>query len=86
MKGVFTAMKDTLCEFTDLRLPRKVQLRRLKRVIEHELTQPQREILLAIYVDEKTQTELARERGVCCSTVCRTLHRAEDRLRRYLRY
>ena len=39
-----------------------------------------------IYVDEKTQTELARERGGCCSTVCRTLHRAEDRLRRYLRY
>lgn len=52
----------------------------------HELTPLQREILTAVYYDGKTQAELARERGVNPSTIHRTLHRAEDRLRRFLRY
>lgn len=67
-------------------LPRQVQLRRLQRVIERELTDVQREILLAYYFQRKTMDEIAREREICKSSVCRTLHRAENRVRRCLRY
>jgi RNA polymerase sigma factor (sigma-70 family) len=54
--------------------------------MREELTQLQRETLLAYYFQEKSITEIAEERGVNKSTVCRTLHRAETKLRRYLKY
>jgi len=73
-------------EYSDVRLPRQVQLRRVERVIRDELTPSQREVLLAVYYGGKTQAQVAKERGVSRSTVCRTLHRAETRLRRFLRY
>ena len=79
-------MKNILSEFSDPYLPRNVQLRRLRSVMERELTPTQREILCAVYYDGKTQRQVAHERGVSCSTVCRTLHRAERRLQRFLRY
>lgn len=80
-------MKNTLFDgYEGPRLPRQVQLKRLRRVIEMELTQGQREVLIAYYFQEKTMAEIARERGVCRSSICRTLHRAEDRVRRCLRY
>lgn len=80
-------MKNTLFEgYEGPRLPRQVQLKRLRRVIESELTQVQREILVAYYFQSKTMEQIARERGICRSSVCRTLHRAEDRVRRCLRY
>ena len=78
--------KATLCEFSDIRLPREVQLRRMERVIAQELTACQREILTAVYFGGKTQTQLAAERGVSRSSICRTLARAQERLQRYLRY
>lgn len=68
------------------RLPKEVQRQRLNRVIQQELTQIQREILLAYYIQELTIPQIARERGVNKSTVCRTLHRAENKLQRFLRY
>ena len=68
------------------RLPKEVQLKRVQRVIREELTPIQREVLLAYYFQEKNITEIAAERGVNKSTVCRTLHRAEGKLRRYLKY
>ena len=34
----------------------------------------------------QTLTQIAADRGVNKSTVCRTLKRAEDKLRRYLKY
>lgn len=73
-------------DYSGPRLPRSVQLQRLHRVIEAELTQNQREILIAYYFQDKNMSQIARERGVCVSTVCRTLHRAEKRVRRCLRY
>ena len=79
-------MKNILFEYSDIRLPREVQLRRIRKVIENELTPTQRDVVLGIYFEQKTQTQIAQERGVCRSTVCRTLHRAEHRLRRCLRY
>lgn len=61
-------------------------MRRMERVIHSELTELQRDVLLAVYYGGKTQAEIAQERGVSRSTVCRTLHRAERRLQRFLRY
>jgi DNA-directed RNA polymerase specialized sigma24 family protein len=58
----------------------------MKRVIESELTPLQRETIIAYYFQQKNICCIARERGVHKSTVCRTLHRAEARVRRHLKY
>lgn len=79
-------MKNILSDFSDPYLPRSVQIRRMRSVMERELTQAQREILCAVYYEGKTQRQIAQERGVSCSTICQTLHRAEQRLQRFLRY
>lgn len=68
------------------RLPKQVQLQRVQRVIKEELTELQRETLFAYYFREMTVSQIALERGVNKSTVSRTLHRAENKLKRYLRY
>ena len=80
-------MKNILYEgYLGPRMPRQVQLQRVQRVIREELTPLQRETLLAYYFQEQTIPQIAAERGVHKSTVSRTLHRAEDKLRRYLKY
>ena len=80
-------MKSTPYEgYLGPRLPKKVQMDRVRAVIREELTEKQRQVLLAYYFEEKTIVAIAAELGVNKSTVCRTLHRAEDRLRRFLRY
>ena len=80
-------MKSTLYEgYQGIRLPKEIQIKRVQRVIQEELTPCQREILIAYYIHDMTMTQIARERGVHKSTVSRTLHRAEAKLRRYLRY
>ncbi|MBO5130559.1 MAG: sigma-70 family RNA polymerase sigma factor [Oscillospiraceae bacterium] len=80
-------MKNILYEgYLGPRLPREVQLKRVQRVIQEELTPLQREALIGYYFQERTITEIAEERGVNKSTVCRTLHRAEQKLRRFLKY
>ena len=87
MTGGITAVKNILYEgYQGIRLPREVQLKRVQRVIKEELTPLQREALIAYYFQEQTITQIAEERGVNKSTVCRTLHRAEEKLRRYLKY
>ena len=68
------------------RLSRELQLKRLQRVLEHELTAPQRRAVEGYYLEKKSISELAQERGVNRSTICRTLQRAERRMRRCLRY
>ena len=68
------------------RLPKEVQMKRVQRVIREELTANQRQILLAYYIQNQTIPQIAEELGRNKSTVSRTLHRAEDKLRRYLRY
>ena len=87
MRGDTTVMRNILFEgYEGPRLPREVQLRRLRRVIEKELTEIQRETLIAYYFQDKNIVQIAKERGVNRSTVCRTLHRAEARVRRCLKY
>lgn len=80
-------MKNILYEgYLGPRLPRDVQLKRVQRVIQEELTELQRYTLVAYYFQEQKLAEIAEERGVNKSTVCRTLHRAEEKLRKYLKY
>lgn len=80
-------MKNILYDgYLGPRLPREVQLKRVQRVIAEELTPLQRETLVAYYFQEMTIPQIARDRGVHKSTVSRTLHRAENKLRRYLKY
>ena len=80
-------MRNILYEgYLGPRLPKEGQLKRVRRVMAEELTQLQRETLPAYYFEELSITQIARQRGVNKSTVCRTLHRAEARLRRFLKY
>ena len=80
-------MKNILYEgYLGPRLPRDVQIKRVQRVIREELTPLQRETLIAYYFEERTIPQIAADRGVHKSTVSRTLHRAEDKLRRFLKY
>ena len=80
-------MRNILYEgYQGIRLPKEVQLKRVQRVIREELTPLQREALIAYYFQEQTLAQIAADRGVNKSTVCRTLHRAEDRIRRFLRF
>ena len=69
-----------------LELPREVQIRRILRVMEEELTENQRSYLSAYYFDEQSPSQIARRFGVNRSTVLRTLQRAETRIRRHLTY
>ena len=80
-------MKNILYDgYLGPRLPREVQLKRVKRVIQEELTPLQRETLIAYYFQQQTIPQIAMDRGVNKSTVSRTLRRAEEKLRRYLKY
>ncbi len=72
--------------YKGLRLPRQMQLERVQRVIREELTPLQRETLLAYYFEDLTIPQIAESRGVNKSTVSRTLRRAVEKLRRFLKY
>ena len=71
---------------TGLELPKEIQLRRMQRVMEAELTPPQKEVLMLYYFEELRPAEIARIRGVNRSTITRTLRRAEQRLQKFLKY
>ena len=87
MIGGIIEMKNTLYEgYLGPRLPKQVQIQRIRDVIQHELTPLQRDTLLAYHIHGKSIPRIAGERGVHKSTVCRILKRAEDKLRRYLKY
>lgn len=80
-------MRHTVTEaYVGPRMSQAVQLRRVQMVMERELTPLQREAFYAYYLQRKNIPQIARERGVNKSTVCRTLQRAERRLRQYLKY
>ncbi len=87
MNGGTGGMKNIRYDgYKGIRLPKQVQLQRVQRVIEEELTELQRQTLTDYYFREMTIPQIATERGVNKSTVSRTLRRAEEKLRRYLRY
>ena len=65
---------------------RHQQAQRLQNIIRNGLTPLQRETLIAFYFQEKSIHAIARDRGVYCSTVSRTLRRAEQRIKTYLQF
>jgi RNA polymerase sigma factor (sigma-70 family) len=80
-------MKSTLFDGTLFGpIPREQQIRRMKTLIREELTELQRDTILAYYFENKSVEQIARERGINKSTVSRTLKRAEARLKRFLQY
>ena len=79
-------MKNTRSDTFLLRnLSRDDQSRRLRRILREELTELQSYTLMAYYFQRKTIPQIALERNVNRSTVCRTLHRAEEKVRRFLK-
>lgn len=87
MTGGITVIESTPYEsYLGIRLPQEVQIERAMRIIDNELTPPQQEILMAYYFQNKTIIQIAAERGRNKSTIARTLHRAEQKLRRFLQY
>ena len=80
-------MKNTPAEqILGPRMPRDVQMKRMENVIQGELTDLQKETLISYYFHHKDISTIAKERGVNKSTVYRTLKRAEEILRQYLKY
>ncbi len=80
-------MKNIGCDWVFPRnLSRGAQVERVKRAIKRELTPRQQEIVRMVFYEHLSQAEAARRMGLNRSTVCRTLHRAEQRLRKYLQY
>ena len=61
-------------------------LRSLRRAIREELTDRQRMIVTLYYDEGRNLSEIADLLGIHKSTACRTLHRAQDRLRHVLSY
>lgn len=74
-------MKNTLFEDSDCN-----QIDRLKTVIQEELSDLQRDVLLAYYFEKKKQVQIAQERKVNKSTISRTMKRAKENLRKFLKY
>ena len=54
--------------------------------VEEELTPRQREILGLYYDEGLTMSQIGERLGLNRSTVCRTIHRARERLYRSLRF
>lgn len=79
-------MKNIRFELGGSDLSREAQIQRVRRVIREELTPLQRYTLVAYYFRQKNLIQIAEERSVNKSTVSRTLHRAEEKLRRCLKY
>lgn len=72
--------------FSHLQLPPEVQRRRVRMVIEHELTETQRRVIMAYFYEGKTIDAIARERGVYPSSVWKAIQRGLRRMARCLRY
>lgn len=79
-------MRNIASEYFGARLDRDTQLRRVRRVVARELSPCQKRVVEGIYYEKLSQAELARRLGVNRSTVCRTLRRAQERLKRCLAY
>lgn len=80
-------MRDIPYEgYLGMRLPPHIQMKRVHKVIENELTPRQQQVIIAYYFQLRTLPQIAEELQIHKSTVCRTLHRAETRLRKYLQY
>jgi DNA-directed RNA polymerase specialized sigma24 family protein len=88
--ATYTALRHEMKQglagmWSDLRLPPDIQKKRVAAVMKDALTPLQRDII-AMYLSGMTLREIATARGVCPSSVCRSLHRGIARLKKYLRF
>lgn len=60
--------------------------RALHDILEHDLTDRQRELLMLYYYEKRSEKEIAHQLGINKSTVSRTLDRAKSRIRKHLRF
>lgn len=60
--------------------------RNLRQARQQELTPRQKEFMELYYDQGYNMSQIAELTGVYCSTVCRTLRRAKERLRHVLKY
>ena len=58
----------------------------LKIALEKEITSPQKEILLDHFYNEKSMTEIAKQRGVTVGVVSRQIKSGKEKLRSKLEY
>lgn len=80
-------MKNTPYElFSNVQLPPEVQRRRVRMVIEHELTETQRRAIVGYFFEKRTLRDLAAEWGVNPTSVWRAIQRGLRRMARCLRY
>lgn len=80
-------MKSTPYElFTNVQFPPEVQRRRVRMVLEHELTETQRKAVQGYFFEGRSIRAMAAEQGVQPSSVWRALQRGLRRMARCLRY
>ena len=80
-------MKSTPYEmFTNVQFPPEVQRRRVRMVLEHELTETQRRAVQGYFFEGRSIRSMAKEQGVQPSSVWRALQRGLRRMARCLRY
>lgn len=72
--------------FSNVQFPPEVQRRRVRMVIEHELTETQRRAIVGHYFEGKSVRDIAREQGVQPSSVWKAMQRGLRRMARCLRY
>ncbi len=75
-----------LCTPTSNREQLETVQRALRDVIANELTPRQREMLVMRYYEGLSGNAIAGQLGVNPSTVCRTLRRAQERIRKSMRF
>ena len=73
-------------ESDNQKLKSETQMKILLQVLQEELTDLQRQTFVDYHFASKTETQIAKERGVNKSTVCRTLKRAERKVMRITKY
>lgn len=80
-------MKNTPYElFTNLQFPPEIQRKRVRMVIEHELTDTQRRAVEGYFFEGRTIRAMALEQGVQPSSISRAIQRGLRRMARCLRY
>lgn len=55
-------------------------------IIQYELTNKQKECFLKYVIDGKEMKEIAKDRGICISTVSRHIKLAKRNILKYLKY
>jgi DNA-directed RNA polymerase specialized sigma subunit len=88
IKDNFVGHKENFCdsELDDNSLERKKMFRILEKAMETELTDKQFYYITEYYYKNKKIKDIAKEAGVCSSTVSRSIAVATSKLKKIARY